>query len=58
MYFACYFCNKKKKLINCLKCKKIVCLDCKDFSFKKNINHCIFCKKSYIKRKFKNYSNN
>jgi len=56
MYFACYFCNKKKKLFNCLKCKKIVCINCKDFSFKKNINHCIFCKNK--KKKIRNYSDN
>ena len=46
MLFVCHFCNKKKKLTNCKKCKKIVCFKCKDFSFKKDIKECIFCKKT------------
>lgn len=45
MFFACHFCGKKKKLMNCKKCKKIVCFKCKEFSFKKDVNECIFCKK-------------
>lgn len=50
MFFICYYCNTKKKLINCNNCKKIVCNECKTFAFHKNANNCIFCKKILIRK--------
>lgn len=52
MFFSCYFCNNKKKLFSCNECHKIVCNDCKSFSFHKHINKCIFCKEKKIKCKY------
>lgn len=43
--FCCFYCNKLKILCYCSKCKKIVCNECKTFSFIKNNNKCIKCKK-------------
>jgi hypothetical protein len=54
MFFACYFCNSKKKLFNCNKCRKIVCNECKSFSFHKDANNCIFCKKKSKKYRTSN----